>query len=221
MSGALIERGDAFRLDIVRPFPPIRRIIVEEHPPFAPIEHVDHQDDIPLAHEFRRQTPAAVIEPLKIRQDRVLVLRLHQLLFAPEVKAAVIMQSNDGRRRKFALLRNQQIRGHSDVWRRVEVDFFPKVISLVDSLYDFRLRLAGGGRIMQQLQEFAPGLPFPGFVAFELRVEKGEWKVRFHRLALDKGKQRANVGLRLCKSNRGSGSSAGRRLSVPCCCAVA
>src|SRR5204862_6312885 len=38
LAGALIESGDAFRLDIIRPFAPVRRIVVEEHSPFAPIE---------------------------------------------------------------------------------------------------------------------------------------------------------------------------------------
>ena len=99
LAGALIESGDAFRLDIIRPFTPVRRVVVEEHSPFAPIEHVQHQDDIPLTREFQRQTPAAVIGTFEIRQDRVLVLRFRQLLLAPEVKAAVIVQRDDGRRR--------------------------------------------------------------------------------------------------------------------------
>ena len=71
-------------------------------------------------------------------------------------------------------VRNQQIRGHSDVRRRVEIYFFPNVISLVRSFYDFRLRVAGSGCIMQQFQKFAPGSPLPGSVALKPRVKKRE-----------------------------------------------
>ena len=84
-------------------------------------------------------------------------------------------------------------------------------MSLVEALCRFWLRVAWSRRIVQQSQEFAPGLPLPGLVALKPRVEKREGKVRFYRLALNELKQGANIRLRFSKLSA-SLRPAGRRL---------
>ena len=49
LAGALVECGDALGGDGRRPVAPVGRVVVQEHPPLAPVEHVDDDDDVALA----------------------------------------------------------------------------------------------------------------------------------------------------------------------------
>src|SRR5262249_21389792 len=150
LSAALIKCRDSLRRDVSWPIAPVRWIVVQKHSPFAPIKHVDYQHDITLANQFRGQTSAAIIVLFEVRKDRMLAFHLDQLLLAPQVKASVIMQSNDGRRRQFRLFWNQQIRRYSNIRRRVEIDFFPGVSSLIHPLHNFRVGIAASRGVVQQ-----------------------------------------------------------------------
>src|SRR5439155_4130227 len=105
-----------------RPLAPVGGVVVEQQAALAPVEHVDDDDHVTLSSQLSGNAVAGVVLLLECRQDGVLVRAVDQLLLAPQVEAAVVVQGNYGRCRESGLLRDEDACGYAEVGRGVEVD---------------------------------------------------------------------------------------------------
>ena len=105
LAGAAVERGDALGGDASRPLSPVGRVVVQQHAPLAPVEHVDDDHHVARARQVGGDAPARVVLPLEVGQDGVLVGVLDELLLAPEVEPAVVVQGDDAGRGEAGSLR--------------------------------------------------------------------------------------------------------------------
>jgi hypothetical protein len=115
-----------------------------------------------------------------------------QLLFAPKIVTAMVMQGHNPWRREFAILRDQNKGRDAQVWSGVEIDPLSSVAVFLGALDHFRARFAAGRLIMEQVQELASRSTLPRAQIFELGSEIREWEL-LASLALDEGKERAHV----------------------------
>ena len=74
-AGALVEGRDPLGRDAAGPLAPVSRVVVEQHPSLAPVEHVDDDHHVPGARQLGGDALAAVGLSLELGQDRVLVSR--------------------------------------------------------------------------------------------------------------------------------------------------
>jgi hypothetical protein len=192
LRGAGVELPDALGGEARRPLAPVGRVVVEQHPPLAPVEHVDDGHHVALPGQLGGDALAGVVGLLERRQGRVLVLALDQLFLAPQVEAAVVVQRDHRRRRPLGLLREEDVGGHADVGGGVEVDLLLEVVAVVGLVEDLGLRVAPRRGVVQQLQELAAGLALPGVGVLELVAQERQGELP-RRLAADEGEQRAHV----------------------------
>ena len=62
---------------------PIFGVVVEEQPPFAPVEHVGGHDHVAAPRQGRRDAVARIDLSLEVGQRGVLVVGLYQFLLTP------------------------------------------------------------------------------------------------------------------------------------------
>ena len=140
---------------------------------------------------------------------------LDQLLLAPEVEPAVVVQGDDGRRAAVRLLGHEHVGRHADVGRGVEEDLLPDVVAAVDALDDLGARVAAAaGRSAAAPAACRAPWRFHAAQVGELVVQEGEREVALDGLALDEGEQRADVGARSGPDEALAGSGAPRTRSA-------
>jgi len=143
-----------------------------EHAAFAPVDHVYRDDDVAAPGQVAGPAPPRVGRALELRERRVLVLRRDDLLLAPREERPVVVQRHD-RRPSFPLsLRQQKIRRHANVGRRVEVNLLAHVIAAVRALDHLGLRIAHRRVVLQEAAHLAPRLLLPRLHVAEPVVEK-------------------------------------------------
>ena len=70
---------------MVRPLPVHRWVVVQEHAPLAPIEHVDRDHDVPLSGQLGADALSTVALLLECRQVGMLLLGADHLFLSPQI----------------------------------------------------------------------------------------------------------------------------------------
>ena len=194
LAGAPVERRDALGRDAPRALAPVRRVVGEQHAPLAPVEHVDDDHDVAGARQLGRDALAAVVLALEVGEHGMLVVDRHQLLLAPEVEAAVVVEGDDGRRRPWCLLGYEHEGRHADVGGRVEVHLLLHVVAAIDAFDRFRAGIAGRRRVMEEVEQLPARLTLPRCEVGELLLQEGERELPRDRLAPHERVEGADVG---------------------------
>src|SRR5207253_1040680 len=134
-------------------------------------------------------------------------LGFNQLLLAPVVKAAVVMQRHDRRDGEFGAFGNEEIAGHFQIRSSPEVQPLAHVVAFIHALEDPRPRVCHFRPVGHELEDFSSCFSLPSVEILWLVMEKSKGLVRLFLLVLNKwvqiSKRRARPGVG-CVS-RGSG----------------